>query len=449
MRDIVVTLLFFGLLPMAALHPYIGVGLWNWISLMNPHRLGWGFAFSFPFGMVAALVTLISLFITKDKVKLGRDAIVVTLVLFVIWMSITTAMAFDQKGSLEFLSNVLKIQLMTLVAAAVLQERKHLQVFIWVNVLSLGFYGFKGGIFTILSGGSERVWGPPGGYIGGNNELALALIMTMPFMFYLRQFETRKWIRHGLLAAMLLTAVSAIGTQSRGALLALVAMSAVLWWRGPHKFASLVPIVVVGLGLLVFMPDSWHDRMGTIATYEEDASAMGRINTWEVMTHIANDRITGGGFALYEPQIFSRYSEHRVLAAHSIWFQVLGEHGWIGLFLFALLFVLGWFKASAVRRRSRPAGARPDPQLHLLAGMCQVSIIGFAVGGAFLSLAYFDLFYNVLVMLVVAHRLLHEPATETESQTSESVSAAPSRTRPRVRPRPSFGAGRSIRHSSG
>lgn len=41
-----------------------------------------------------------------------------------------------------------------------------------------------------------------------------------------------------------------------------------------------------------------------------------------------------------------------------------------------------------------------------LAAMCQVSIIGYAVAGAFLTLAYYDLYYSIIVLLVSLEKLL-------------------------------------------
>ena len=51
-----------------------------------------------------------------------------------------------------------------------------------VLVCSIGFYGLKGGIFTLMHGGNLRVWGPGGSFIEGNNELALAIIVCIPLM---------------------------------------------------------------------------------------------------------------------------------------------------------------------------------------------------------------------------------------------------------------------------
>lgn len=409
-RDIVVTLIVVAVIPAALQHPSVGVLLWTWISVMNPHKLAWDFAVNAPFAAVAAGVTLIGLFVTRDKIVLPKDGVVIVLVAFVAFTALTTLTAIDRSGSMAQLNKVFKIQLMTLVAMAVLNERRYLQAFVWINVLSLGFYGIKGGLFTLRSGGGERVWGPPGGFIEGNNELALALVMAIPLMYYLRVVSTNRWVRIGLLAAMLLSGVSALGTHSRGALLAIVAMVVVLWWRSPRRSLTFVPMLLASVAAFSFMPENWLLRMETIQNYEQDTSAMGRINAWQTMLNLANDRLLGGGFSVYSARVFGVYSPEpdNVRAAHSIYFQVLGEHGWIGFTLFLLVWIMGWRMASRIRRDAR--SAKGDLQsLGFLAGMSQVSLVGYAVGGAFLSLAYFDLPYNILVMLVVANRLLTDP----------------------------------------
>jgi putative inorganic carbon (hco3(-)) transporter len=63
-----------------------------------------------------------------------------------------------------------------------------------------------------------------------------------------------------------------------------------------------------------------------------------------------------------------------------------------------------WRWAGWLRRN---AAANPETQWAAdLGSLCQVSLVGFAAGGAFLSLAYFDLPYNLLVLVVVARRIL-------------------------------------------
>lgn len=418
MRDFIIVGILASTLPFTFRYVYIGVLLWTWIGIMNPHKLAYGFTHNAPIAAAIGGITLISLFTTKDKVRLLWVPPMVLIVVFFLWTCITTNFAFFPSGSAVQLNKVFKIFLMVLIAAAVLYKHLHIRLFVWVNAVSLGFYGIKGGIHTILSGGSSRVWGPPGGFIEGNNELALALVMAIPLMHFLRLTTPYTWVKRGLLIMMLLSTASAIGTQSRGALLALSAMAMVLWWRAPNKALNAIGVSVVALSIWAFMPSSWHDRMGTIQTYEDDGSAMGRIYAWMTAYNIANDRIFGAGYDMYSDAVFSVYSPESTgrfdasiaRAAHSIYFQVLGEHGYIGLLLFLLIW-LSAFKVAARLRRQNKASDPETAWVHHLGSMIQVSFAGWAVGGAFLSLAYFDFPYYLVVMLVVAERWSRERLT--------------------------------------
>jgi len=416
MRDIALTLVFAGILPLALRHTWVGVLLWTWFSLMNPHRMTWGFAIEMPFAAIAAGATLLSVIWNQKVLNVPRDAAVVALVMFVAWMCVTTVFAILPERSLVDLEKALKIQLMTFIALIALRERKHIEYFIWVNVVSLGFYGVKGGLFTIASGGGSRVWGPNDSMIEGNNEIGLALVMTIPFIYFLRLVATRVWVRRGLLVMMLLCAAAVLGTQSRGAFLAFVAMGLVLWLRSPKKAVGGVVIAAAGVLLIMFMPESWEERMRTITEYQGDASAQGRLNAWSAAINIANDRLTGGGFAIETRVVFEKYAPvpDVIFTAHSIYFQALGEQGWIGLLLFLAIGVFAFRNAARMRRLGRQR--EETMWVYHLGGMIQVSMIGYAVGGAFLSLTYFDLSYNFLVLAVVCNRWMQEERWKTETE---------------------------------
>ncbi|PLX75479.1 MAG: putative O-glycosylation ligase, exosortase A system-associated [Azoarcus sp.] len=431
MRDLFITAIVLGTLPFIFRHAWIGVLLWTWLSIMNPHRLAWGFAYNAPFAAMAAGATLIALVTTKDKVRLPGSATSNTLIVFIIWMCITTVFAVFPSDSLDQLNKIIKIQLMTLVALAVLHDKLSIQLFVWINALSLGFYGVKGGIYTIQTAGGGRVWGP-GGFIGGNNEIGLAILVAIPLMYYLYLVTEHKWIRRGLIGAMLLSAVAVLGTQSRGAFLAIGVMSVVLWWRAPRKALMGAGILAAGIAALAVMPWSVGDKLNSITSYEEDSSAMGRINAWETAINIANDRPFGAGFEMYNGLVWGLYAPNPtvdrasdpsiVRAAHSIYFQVLGEHGWIGLGLFLMIGWLVWRDAARLRKRTRD---KPEfLWVFHLASMTQVALMGFAVGGAFLSLAYFDLPYNLLVIIVVLQRWLNAQVSENANNPAPAARGA-------------------------
>lgn len=407
MRDLLVFACF-GFAIVATLKaPHVGALLWAWLSIMNPHRYSWGWTYSLPLAMIAALVTLLSMAMHKDQLKpVPSLPVVWAWLAFFLWMSLTTAAAFYVDESFDQLVKVSKIIFMMFVTMVVTVDKKQIQWLIWVYALSLGLLGLKSGFFTLITGGGQRVWGPPGSYIEGNNEIGLAFVVVIPVLYYLTFQTQRTWLKYTVWGCAAAAAIATFGTQSRGAFLAIAAMSGFLWLKSDRKLVMGILLLAAGLTILAFMPESWHSRMDTIKTYQDDASAMGRINAWMTAFNIAADNFLGGGFEIYKAALFARYAPNpdMVNAAHSIYFQVLGEHGFVGLLFYLLYWVFSWRLAGRVYRRS--VG---DPLLDWIsrfAAMAKVSMVGFAVGGAFLSLAYFDLPYYITATLIVMHRWL-------------------------------------------
>jgi hypothetical protein len=95
------------------------------------------------------------------------------------------------------------------------------------------------------------------------------------------------------------------------------------------------------------------------------------------------------------------------------------------LFLFVALWVAAWRTAGWI---AREGGQFRDTQWAArLANAVQVSLIAYLVGGAFLSLAYFDLPYDLLVILVVLKRSVSQKIAAYQAQESKtsSVTAKP------------------------
>ncbi|UCV17324.1 putative O-glycosylation ligase, exosortase A system-associated [Ferribacterium limneticum] len=403
MRDLILAGIVFGSIPFILRNPFIGLLMWIWLGIMNPHKLTYGFAFFMPFAQVVALSTLASiLFHAKKLYSFPKDRVAILLIFFVLWLGVSPLFSFHTELEFEMWLKPIKVLFMCLVALLLVGSREQVHQVIWILALSVGFYGVKGGIFTILTAGAHRVWGPDGTFIADNNTLALAIVMTVPLFRYLQLHSTNKWVRLGCLAAIILCVVSAFGSQSRGAFLALTAMGSFLFIKSRNKGLIAVLVLIAIPMVLMFMPESWFARMQTMKEYEQDQSAMGRINAWWMAWNLAVDRFPiGGGFAVYALDVFARYAPDpsNLKVAHSIYFQILGEHGFGGLALFLLIFILSWSNGAWVVRNAKGGGELL--WAYDLAAMCQVSLIGYAVGGAFLSLTYFDLPYYIVIVLIV------------------------------------------------
>ncbi|QDF98667.1 putative O-glycosylation ligase, exosortase A system-associated [Azoarcus sp. DD4] len=417
---------------MALKRPWIGVMLWTWLSVMSPHRYTWGFAHDAPLAAIAAGATLAGLLMTAEKQSPFHGTPVRFFAVFTVWMTISWLLGVDPVDDYWQWNKVIKVFLMTFVALALLHNKIHIMAFGWVTAGSLAILGAKGGVFTIAHGGSYRVWGPEGSFIEDNNEFALALIITIPLLHFLQLQVKRAGVRHLISIAMLLCVASALGSHSRGGFLAMIAMGAMFWWRSPRKGPMGVLIAFVMLAMLPMMPEEWWARMNTISEYEQDGSAMGRINAWHVAFQVALHNFFGGGMSYQYQYFFSLYGVYNqnITAAHSIYFQILGNHGFVGLVLYVAIWIATYRYAGWLRIH-----ARSIPQAKWaadLGGMVQVGLVGFAAGGAFLSLAYFDLPYNMMVMVVLAKHWVETRGWEREPKMSFLEYAGLRRKRPEI-----------------
>jgi len=405
LRDLAVIAVVFGLLPVCLARPWVGVLTWSWLGYMNPHRLTWGIAYSMPFGMMVMGMTLLGLPFSRDVKAPPRTTEVFLLTALWGWFLVTTIFAYYPADAWEQFVKVSKILFGAYLTLMLLQDERKLRALIWIIALSLGFFGFKGGIWAITTGGHNQVLGPPESFISGNTEIGLALNMVIPILFYLRRQETRTWLRRLLLAMALFSMVGSLFTYSRGALLGLLVILPLLFLKSRAKVLILPLLVAAALVGPSLMPAGWTERMHTIETYDQDISANQRLNSWWVAYQLAKDSpILGGGFRTFSMEIYQAYIPGYIYAnqqqdAHSIYFQVLAEHGFPGLALFLLLMASTFV---SLRYLVHVTKNRPD-QLWIndCAKMIEVSLVAYAVSGAFLSMSYFDLFYHLVAITVL------------------------------------------------
>lgn len=416
-RDIVLAGIVFGSLPFCFKRPYFGILVWSWLSFMVPQRLSWGFAYDMPFAQIVAIPTLIGLLVTKERRPI--PVVLESVLLAAFWglTLLTTVFAWypaDAWSDVELFS---KILFMTFVTIALVQDRVKLRYLLMVEALSIGFYGLKGGLWSLTTGGaSGMVLGPDGSFIGDNNGLALGLNMTLPILFFVAREEQRIWVRKLLHAVFFFTILAVIFTYSRSGFLGLIVVLLALVARSRWKVYAIAVALVAAVGFSLFLPERWFNRMNTISDYEEDGSAMSRIYAWKVGWQIALDSpLVGGGFRVFpRDEIWAKYAPeyyfgiaatlpNRTPNAHSIYFHVLGEHGFTGFFIFAGL--IGSTLVS-LRKTRRYAKSLPDQSwLANYSYMVETSIFAFLVTGAFQNLTYFDLFYFLIGVTIVLNRL--------------------------------------------
>ncbi|MEX0300588.1 MAG: putative O-glycosylation ligase, exosortase A system-associated, partial [Kordiimonas sp.] len=393
-----------GWLPVVAFKPHIGVLVWSWVSHMAPQAYTYNFALTFPFLVVVAAATLGGMVLNRDKKSLPSHPLVVLIFVYWLWVIITTIMGFDPGLSQGKLVHLSKVLFFALISMVVMQSPNRLKAYLWVMVASLMFIAVKGGLFTILTGGGSRVQGA-GGMMGDNNQLAMAMCMLIPLAIYLAQHPPHQKLKWPLIGAAILVPVSVMGTQSRGGFAALAAVVFMLFLKAQRKFAILVAVLVIGGAAVTFMPDSWKERMQSTEDATEDNSFLGRVSMWKFSVNLADENpLQGGGFNIfYVPRAAELYMPpgHDARAPHSIYFEVLAEHGYTGLVLFLSLLFTGWYCGGSQAKKFRKY-----EETKWLGDLCwatQLSIVGFAAGGLTVNIATLDIFYHILAVIVLCN----------------------------------------------
>jgi putative inorganic carbon (hco3(-)) transporter len=409
MRDIVLILAIATGLGITLANPFAGVLLWTWFTLQSPHQEAWGFSSTLPLNFIIAIITVAAWLRSYERKLPPTHFLILTMLCFLGWTTFNSFFAYDPDWSWPYWDRTWKIFALGLLIATLATNKARITGLIWITVLSLFYYGVKGGIFTLATGGNYTVWGPGDTIIRDNNQLALALLMSLPLANYLRTQTANRYVSWGLLVGMALTLVSVIGSYSRGAVIALGALAIFGCLRSHRKALYLFCGAIFLLGTLNFMPEKFWNRLDTIQSAQADTSFHGRLVAWHVAFEYATDHFPfGAGF--YGPQrdrlFHSYFPDEEAHAAHSIYFQVLGEQGYIGLAIYLMILASAFLSSAGIMR----AAGRQEEFVWArnLALMIQMSLIVFCVGGAALSMAYYDLFVICVSLLAPLSELVRQ-----------------------------------------
>ena len=432
MRSLIFVFEMLCLLPIAMGRPFVGVLLWDWIAFMNPHKVVWGFGVDWPWAWACFVVTIIGWAFSREPKRLAVNPTTVLMGLFILGITINMPFALspwaaEDQGWLR----VLKMFVFFIITASLLTDKRRIDALVWVIVVSMGYWILDQGGASVVTLGGHRAYGPPTTMIADNNTFAVALLVVMPLINYLRMQASHKVVRMALLAVNGLTFLAVLATYSRGAFLGILAVTLVLWWRSRSKLAGVIVLGAVLGAAIAFMPADWVARMHTIDHYSADGSAESRLYIWHVAWLLAlRHPLTGAGFhaTIFQSVINTVVPGGRHLAIHSIWFQALGEQGFLVFFIWLGITIVGYLNTRWIMRITRDRADLAWAQD--LARMGQVSIVAYATGGTFLPIAYWDIYFTVLVALaatrvIVAHAVKMDAADRSRAWRTRLAGAIP------------------------
>ena len=271
---------------------------------------------------------------------------------------------------------------------------------LWLAVSTI--YNYKTGNVE-MSGQLPRA-GADSSMLGDPNDLAAYILMLFPLCYYLFFNDPKKWLKLVYASAMVMILVAVVLTGSRGGFLGLVVLLFLLWLFSRRK------ILGAFIGLAVFgaiwftAPTEYRERIRSITNYEQDESAMNRVEYRKAAVRMfKRNPFTGIGFRNFND--FARdFGAPSSQTAHNMYYLVLGELGGIGL----LVFMTIWLKSLKAARQLARA---PDWLLHTLGMGAFIGLLDLMVTGYFLSISYYPYQY-ILMALVAAAQAYLLPQTQ-------------------------------------
>lgn len=418
MRDI---LLFgiTGLILMAALmRPFNGMLAYIAYSFIGPHSYTYGMARSFSHVQAIAICTLVGYFLSPERKQLPAQREVILFIALWAAFGISTILAIMPDRAFDHLYKMSKIFLMIVLAMAMINTEERLHLFAKAIAISIGFYGLKAGLFVVLSGGVAAIEGPEDSFLQSNNALGMAMAMNVPLLFYLAKIEGNKWLRWLMQLMFLLSYPAVAGTFSRGAWLGLAVATGLMVVKSKSAAIKIAAALVLFLAVAVVVPNitsqELQERFSSFGKLDEDTSAQGRFWTWTFCWRVGSEYpILGGGFDYYSVETYARFYPEfleqfpgKIWSCHNMWLTIWGELGLVGTALWGGLLVSVLFSLHKLKRGSNTH--QGPPWVSAYADMIQLAFIAYMVCGTFLDIAYFEMFYFLIALVILTKERVRE-----------------------------------------
>ncbi len=300
--------------------------------------------------------------------------------------------------------------------------------------VGVGLEGLEG--FYTESDRAERkgLKGTLSNFLGDTNDFSLAINVMIPYAYFLGTVAKTRWVRWSLFACVGLFAMASMFTFSRGGFLTLFVLAVYTVVKAQRRLGAIVLGAVLLIIVSAVLPQSYWDRIETIGTFKQDSNAQTRFWAWKAGWNMALDNpVLGmgpGNFVtgyrvLYKPP---EARNRTLFTAHSIYFQIMGELGFVGFALLAAL-VMSCLKAQRSVLARQPEefdNAADGAFLVAAAHATRASLIAYLVGGAFLSAAYYPhLWFNAALTQILAQMALASTERTTPAAEPEAVPMTP------------------------
>jgi probable O-glycosylation ligase (exosortase A-associated) len=435
-RDWLIVFFVLAVLPYALRHTFVAVLMWFWAGLVGLSALGYDMARSLAIVQLFAVIALVSMFARKEHLAIGPTyrGFPKLLTLMVVHGFLAAALAYPGMENNWYLySNVLKTAILCIILPSFLNDRARLNLLVLGIGVGMGYHGLLDGLKFFASGGGHHAVGIE--KFGDNNHYGMMLAMNIPLLVYLYRYAKEKLIRIACVGGLLLNGAAVIATNSRGALVTVVLMTLWMLMFSKRKISGLIIVAALAVAGAKVAPDAWFDRMNTLQAADQDDSFMGRVTAWKRASAIAMENpMFGGGYHAGQSMVIFekfRYKQgflgfvetpnvDRPAASHSIYFEAVGDLGFLGLFIFLACMLSTFYYWLRILGAAKKRPVELEWARNLSVALA-ASMVAYLVGGAALSVAYYEMPYYIVTamfsLFLITERTLAPAARGREAAT--------------------------------
>jgi len=411
MRDLAFITFLAGLLALGLKRPFLFVLAYVYVDTVSPQRLSYILLNSIPLSLIVALLAMGGWAIADRKDQMSFTVRQGLLLVLLAYAGATTFYADFPVDAAEKWDWAWKTIVFAVFLPFTLRTKLRLEAVLLFLTLSAAAIIIVGGIKTVLSGGGYGVLNLMVDNNSGlyeSSTISTIAIAIIPIILWFTRHGTIfppdwrvKIFAAGLIFACLLMP---IGTEARTGLVCIAVLAVLMLRDARRRFLYIAGAGLLGLASIPFLPASFTNRMGTMQELQADESAGTRLAVWAWTWDYAQHHPFGGGFGAYRSNriqvvtvntqssgdvqvVTAAMQSDEARAYHSAYFEMLGEQGFPGLFLFLLINAIGLVRMEMIRRRYRRRDGE-EAWIAPLATALQHFQIIYMVGELFVGIAY-------------------------------------------------------------
>lgn len=411
MRDLVFVAVLVALFAFGLKRPFLWVLVYAYVDIVAPQRLTYYLLNLVPISLIAAAFAVIGWALFDDKRATTIAPRQWLMALLLAWCGFTTMTAVFPDAAVVKWDWVWKALAMAIFLPLTLTTRLRLEAFVLTMVLCASSIIIVGGMKTLGSGGGYGVLNlmvdNNSGLYEGSIISAIA-IAIVPLIWWLAKhgtvFPPDRFVRLFALGLTFACLLMPIGTQARTGLVCVAVLAVLALRSSRRRVPLLIGMGIAGAVAVALVPSGVGERAGTIRDFRADQSASTRLAVWVWTLDYVGTHPLGGGFEAYRANTLRiELVETTVNASggtdretqevadagrayHSAYFEMLGEQGWPGLFLWLAIHGGGLFQMERFRRRFRKAEGGEEWIAPLATALQHAQAI-YLVGALFVGIA--------------------------------------------------------------